>query len=441
MRPFCIPGLLVFCSVFAGAPALCAGDSPDLNVVHRIRQEAFKKSKVMDHVFHMTDVYGPRLTRSPGLKEGAQWVVRTAEKWGLENVQLEPWGPFGRGWSTSHFSAHMIEPQYASLIGVPLAWTPGSDGIISGSPILAPLEWPAVLKERQRALDEFIAEYRGKLRGQIVLLRDPPDLKELERAPSVRLNNDQLSERSRAPEPIEPIDIDYADPVVPTDPDKRRRFIAHAPRYVFEKLRRDRNEILFGLNRFLVDEDVRLVIYPARRGDGGTVFPPRVGWHDTTADPPPSIALTTEHYNRLARLVEHDIPCRIEVEVRAQFHQEHEPVNIVAEIPGEKKPDELVIIGAHFDDVVYGTGATDNASGCAVMMETMRILKSLDLKMDRTVRMVLWTGEEQGLLGSKAYVETHFGNPQTMELEPAHTKVSAYYNLALSGFLNGETIE
>lgn len=239
-----------------------------------------------------------------------------------------------------------------------------------------------------------------------------------------------MAKRAQVPDLVEPIGIDYADPQIPDDPYERQRFNAHAPRAVREKLRDQRRALLYQLNRFLVDEGVRLVIYPAWRGDGGTIFPPRVGWHaEDAVDPPPSIALTPEHYNRLARLVKHDAPCRIEVDTRAQFHTEHEPANIVAEIGGGKKADEVVIIGAHFDDVGYATGATDNATGCAVMMEVMRILKTLDLKMDRTVRMVLWTGEEEGLLGSKAYVKAHYGDARTMELKPEHAKVSAYYNL------------
>jgi hypothetical protein len=416
--------------VLLAAPLGWAGDSSDLDVVHQIRQEALKRSQVMEHVFQMTDVYGPRLTRSPGIQEAAQWVLETAQSWRLDNVHLEPWGPFGRGWSTSYFSAHLIEPQYAPLIGVPLNWAPGTNGVVSGTPMLAPLDWPRDVEERRRALDEFIEEYRGKLAGQIVLLRDPPNLKEIEKALSTRFDQTELSKRAQAPEPIEPIDIDYANPKVPEDPDERARFLAHAPRYVLEKVRRERRKLLYRLNEFLAEERVRLAIYPAWRGDGGTVFPPTVGWHDSdTVHPPPSIALTPEHYNRLARLVENDRPCRIDVEVRAQFHEEQEPANVVAEIAGSSKADEVVIIGAHFDDVVYGTGATDNATGCAVMMEVMRILKTLDLRLDRTVRMVLWTGEEQGLLGSKAYVKEHFGDPQTMQLGPEHAKVSAYYNL------------
>jgi hypothetical protein len=422
--------LLLLSTLLFAASAGWAGDASDLLVVHKIRQEAFKKSKVMEHLVYMTDVYGPRLTRSPGIQEGAQWVLEKAQEWGLENVHLEPWGPYGRGWSTSYFSAHLLEPQYAPLIGVPLAWAPGTDGVISGTPMLTPLDWGWEIEQRERALEEFIEEYRGQLRDQILLLRHPPHLKEIAKPPSERLNREQLSKRAEAPKLVEPIEIDPADPQIPDDPYERERFNAHAPRPVREQMREERRQQLYRLNQFLVEEGARLVIHPAWRGDGGTIFPPRVGWHaEDAVDPPPSIALTPEHYNRLARLVKEGVGCRVQVETGATFHQEHEPANVVAEIPGGKKRDEVVIIGAHFDDVVYATGATDNAAGCAVMLEVMRILKKLDLKMDRTVRMVLWSGEEQGLLGSKAYVKAHYGDVQTMELKPEHAKVSAYYNL------------
>lgn len=419
-----------FVTTLAVGTLVDAGEPTDLEVVHKIRQEAFKRSQVMDHMFHLTEVYGPRLTRSPGIQQAGRWVLDTAESWGLDNAQLEPWGPFGRGWSTSHFSAHLVEPQYAPLIGVPLAWAPGTAAPVSGTPVLAALEWPRDPEERRRALDEFKSEYTGTLRDQIVLMRRPPNLKEMSQVPSDRLDAKELAERAQAADPLEPIDIDYAHPEYPDDPDEQARFWAHAPRFVLEKIRDQRRALLYELNRFLVDEGVRLAVYPARRGDGGTIFPPTVGWHAPDAvEPPPSIALTSEHYNRLARLVERGAPCTIQVEVQAQFHEEHEPANVVAEIRGGRKADEVVVIGAHLDDVVYATGATDNATGCAVMMETMRILKHLDLDLDRTVRMVLWSGEEQGLLGSKAYVKQHYGDPRTMQLEPEHANVSAYYNL------------
>ena len=253
------PSLVVLLLVLS-ADMAWAVDKSDLDVVHKIRQKAFKKSQVMGHVFHMTDVYGPRLTRSPGIQQAAQWVLETAQVWGLDNAHLEPWGPFGRGWSTSYFSAHLVEPQYSPLIGVPSNWAPGTNGVIAGTPMLVPLDWPRRTKERRRALDDFMDEYRGKLHGQIVLMRKPPDLKEIEKVPSQRLDSAALSKRAAAPEPLEPIAIDYANPTMPEDPDERARFIAHAPRYVLEKIREKQRALLYELNDFLADEGVRLAV-------------------------------------------------------------------------------------------------------------------------------------------------------------------------------------
>ena len=185
------------------------------------------------------------------------------------------------------------------------------------------------------------------------------------------------------------------------------------------------------LNTFLTDEGVKLVIHPASLGDGGTIFPPRSGHHKLDHPvPPPSIALTPEHYNRLFRLIEEEIPMKIEVEVKTAFHRDNlDSVNVIGELPGGSKKDEIVMIGAHLDSTAAALGATDNAAGCAVMLEVMRVLAKLDLKLDRTVRIALWGGEEQGLLGSKAYVKEHFGDPKTMKLTSEHEKFAGYFNV------------
>jgi Zn-dependent M28 family amino/carboxypeptidase len=195
--------------------------------------------------------------------------------------------------------------------------------------------------------------------------------------------------------------------------------------------REERRKTQSRLNQFLVDEGVRLVIHTAAKGDGGTVFPPRSGSRFVEdAVPPPSIALTPEQYNRIYRLTEKGVTVKVEVEVQAQFHRENlDSINVVGEIPGGAKADELVMIGAHLDSVDTGLGATDNAAGSAVMLEVMRILKALNLKLDRTVRIVLWGGEEQGLLGSKAYVKEHFGDIETMHLTESHAKLAGYFNV------------
>ena len=422
----CLPLLLLL-----AAKPLLAADPPDLNVVHRIRTEALQNSRVMNHMFFLTDVYGPRLTNSPAFHQAAGWVAEQSREWGLKNVALEKWGPFGRGWSASRISAHQLTPQYSPLIAVPLSWSPGTDGVVRGTPILTPFEPDNDPEKFQQALDEFIARHKGKLRDQIILFRQSPTLEPHEQPAMRRLSASELSDRAEAREPLEPLEIDPDNFLIPEDPDLRRRFYSSAPQSLRDQLRDRRREIQRRLNEFLNDEGVRLLLYPAR-GDGGTLFPPTGGWafEPGSVAPPPSVALGAEHYNRIARLIGKGQPAEIEVEVRARFHEETtDSINVVAELPGGVKADEVVIIGGHLDSWDPGTGATDNAAGCAVMMEVMRILKTLDLKMDRTVRLVLWGGEEQGLLGSRAYVKEHFADPGTMQLKPEHGKVAAYYNL------------
>ncbi|MGH9785303.1 MAG: M20/M25/M40 family metallo-hydrolase, partial [Terriglobia bacterium] len=403
----------------------------DYHAIYRIKEEGFQRSQVMEIASYLTDVHGPRLTNSPGFNAAADWVVEQSKKWGLESAAKEKWGPYGRGWSASHLSAHLREPQDAILIGVPLAWTPGTNGMISGAPLYAPLRRDQDFNRYRAYVEAYMMEYKGKLKGQIVLLGERPEVKVQETAAMRRYSANELSERAAAPEPVYPIAIDFRNPVIPTDPEERRRFNAYAPRYVTRIFAERREELRNRLNRFLVDEGARLIIHPAQRGDGGTIFPPVVASYRANAvSPPPSIALTPEHYNRIVRLLDEKVPVRIEVDSKAQFHQDTlDSVNVVAEIPGGSKRDELVIIGAHLDSVeAAGTGATDNAAGSAVMMEVMRILKTLNLPMDRTVRMVLWGGEEEGLLGSRAYVKKHFGDIESMKLTPEHSKVAAYYN-------------
>ena len=408
-----------------------AADSSDLAVVHRIRQEAMEHSRVMEHLFFLTEVNGPRLTNSPGFNAAAKWVADRSKQLGLANVALEKWGPFGRGWAASRFSAHLVEPQYSALIGAPIPWSPPTKGVISGTPMLAPLRQDNDPDRYKAELETFYSTYKGRLKNQIILFRDPRQLELQTEAPSKRFTASELSDRATAPDPIEPMEIDLNNPVIPLDPELRRRFNAYAPAYIFDRIRKQREEIANRLNKFLADEGVRMIVYPAS-GDGGTIFPPTGGYsYKMDAHlPPPSMALTPEHYNRITRLLERKQPVKMEAEIEAKFYDDTtDSVNVVAELPGGSKRDELVIIGGHLDSWDFGTGATDNAAGCAVMIEVMRILKTLDLKMERTVRMVLWSGEEQGLLGSEAYVKAHFGDPVTMELKPEHAKVSAYYNL------------
>ena len=421
---------LFFATLWAVPASLRAAEPVELNVVHRIRQEAAKNSQVMDHLFQLVDVHGPRLTGSPGFQGAADWAVQQLEEWGFSNVKQEKWGPFGQGWSIDRFSAHLIEPQYELLIGVPLGWSPGTAGVVEGTPVLAPLQRDRNRKRDKEAVDAFIKKHKGKLKNQIVLIAPLKDVKPQAKAALKRWSRDELDGRAGAPKLVPPIDFDDPDLEIPTEPEKRRDFFVQAPRWFREQNRKQGRRIQNKLNQFLVDEGVVLVIHPAARGDGGTVFPPRAGSRVIEdVVPPPSIAITPEQYNRIFRLVEKEVSPRIEVEVRAQFHRDNlDSINVIAELPGADKKDELVMIGAHLDSTAQSLGATDNAAGSAVMMEAMRILKALDLKLDRTVRLALWGGEEQGLLGSEAYVKEHFGDSETMRLTERHQKLAAYFN-------------
>lgn len=338
---------------------------------------------------------------------------------GVDNVRQEKWGPYGRGWSYSRYAAHLVEPGYQPIIGFPMAWSPGTNGPLTAEPILAPMRTEA----------DF-ARYKGKLKGKIVLIDTPRDTPVLLRPAGQRYNPGDLSGLFSAevpgrrevqvevrapgqgpagvPKPIGPQSGPVPDP---PDFERRRRTMAKR-------------------NEFLVKEGAVAMISTGYAGDGGTVFAAAAGDRDASyAEPPPSIAITPEHYNRIVRLLEKKVPVKVQIDVQAQYHTESlDSFNIVGEIPGRSKREEVVMLGAHFDSWHGGTGATDNAAGSAVMIEAMRILKTLDAKMDRTVRIALWSGEENGLLGSKAYVKEHFADPEAMKTTEQHAKIAGYFN-------------
>ena len=396
-------------------PLLPAEEKVDLATVHKIKLQAFQNSKVMEHMFYLTDVHGPRLAGSPNYKAAADWAMKRLREYGLENVKPEKWGPFGRGWTCSRFSISLVEPSFAALIGVPLAWTLGT-GSISAEPVFAPL----------RTADDF-PKFKGKLKGKIVLIEPLQPVEPHTASAFKRYTDAELAAEAQAPDPspespfFAPIPSQLAGPA--------RR----APTQLFRSMA---EALAFRQKRsaFLKEEGVAAVITPGDRGDDGTVFASRGGSRDPKEPlPPPMIALATEHYNRIVRLLVRNIPTRLAVDYEAQIFDVPESFNFVAEIPGGSKKNEVVMLGAHFDSWQAGTGATDNGCGSAVVMEAMRILKSLGLKMDRTVRVGFWDAEELGLLGSKAYVKEHFGDPQTMELKPEHAKLAAYFNVNNGG--------
>jgi hypothetical protein len=317
----------------------------------------------------------------------------------LSNVKMEKWGPFGPGWSYSKFSATMVEPKYQLLLGYPVAWTLGTDGPLTAEATVAVIRNEADLEK-----------FKGKLRGKIVLRDEPRELALPTEAPGHRRTDAELLELNNYP--------------IPRPPGGRRgRGPDGQPPLTPKQAERLRAKI----NQFFRDEGVPLVVRISFTADGGLVF--GGGADRGIKDNVPTVVLAAEHYNQIARMIEHKIPVKLTFDIKADFDPNQESFNIVGEIPGNSKKDEVVMIGAHFDSWHYGAGATDNAAGSAVAMEAVRILKSLDLKMDRTVRIALWSGEEQGLLGSKAYVKEHFADPATMKPTKEHERFAGYFNL------------
>ncbi|HZS54747.1 MAG TPA: M28 family peptidase [Bryobacteraceae bacterium] len=390
----------------AFALTVTAAETVDLSVANRIKAEAFQNSQVMDHLFYLTDVYGPRLTDSPGHRAAAEFVVKRLKEYGLQNVKLEKWGPFGQSWRLTHFSASLLEPQYMPLIGFPLAWTPGTDGNVTGEPVLA-------IIHNEADFDK----YRGKLKGKIVLTMEPKQIEMITEPMARRLTDQELIERENTADPSRffrgPGGGGRGGTPIPTP----------AEREAAAKLRAKTNQ-------FFKDEGVLVVLQYGTNGDGGTVFATSGGSRNPKDPiPPPMVAVTPEHYNRIARLVQHNIPVKLEFDIRTEFiNDSPDSFNVVGEIPGTTKKDELVMLGAHLDSWHGATGATDNGTGSSVAIEAVRILEALKLPMARTVRIALWSGEEEGLLGSIAYVQEHFARRDTMQLGPEYNKLSAYYN-------------
>lgn len=424
--------LLVSISLSLGAEEI------DLSVVHRIKDEAFRGSKVMDHLFFLTDVNGPRLTGSPGQRAASAWAVRQLDEWGISGARTEVWGKFGRGWSLERFSLSLKEPVYAQMGGIPKAWSSGTQGVVTGEVVLAPLftqeetaraenRNPRKLAERIKRYSE---EYRGKLKGKFVLITAPRELDLPATAESERYDEKALAKIAEAPEPVAAAPIEWPIVDLPDDPNKARKILQSMPNEITADLGVRRRHITDRLNEFLRDEGAAAVLMGDRRGTGGIVFAESGGsWETGAPIPPPVVSLPPESYDRLCRLAQKKIPATVELDVQATFHDEVDGTNVVGEIPGGDRKDEIVMLGAHIDSWHSGTGATDNAAGSAVALEAIRILKALDLPMRRTVRLALWTGEEQGLLGSRGYVRSHLADPVTMKLLPEHAKLSGYFNV------------
>jgi hypothetical protein len=390
-------------------------DKVDLDMVTRIRYEGFHDSKIMDLASGLMDSIGERLTGSPNMKRANEWTRDQLTSFGLVNAHLESWGPFGRGWANQYINVRMTSPDVMPFIAYAKAWTPGTNGVIHGSCVRANIE-----------KKEDFDKYKGRLVGKIVILGPDVDVKPITEAPYERLTDKQL-------EDIGQYEISSEKPPF--------KFSDYLKRVQFTK----------DLNKFLADEKALAVIDHGRgAAGGGTVFVQSGGsWKPGETASVPALTVAVEQWDRVTRLLKQKKDVDLELNVVNTFYdQDPNQYNTVAEIPGTDRKDEIVMLGAHLDSWHAGTGATDNGAGTIVMMEAVRILKALDVKPRRTIRIALWSGEEEGLLGSQNYVQQHFGSRPAMDepvmkdmptlirreagpvtVKPEQAKVAAYFNV------------
>jgi hypothetical protein len=400
---------------------------PSPDAVERIKDEGINRSRLMETLEYLTDVIGPRLTGSPALRRANEWTRERLTQYGLANAHLEPWGPFGRGWTLKRFSAEVVAPQAFPLLAYPRAWSPGLD---------APLTADVVLVDAKNEAE--LQKYKGTLRGKIVLAGNVRELKPRFEPAAKRLNEKELLDLADAPNPA----------LLPPGPQRPQR----TPEQIEAAKFNDRK------TQFYYEEGVALLVGSSFAGDGGmlqfvqqaavpqpfdTPFDKRIGpWSKDAPKLIPQIAISNDHYNRLARMIQQGERVSMSVNLQVEF-DDSDPMsyNTIAEIPGTDLKDEVVMLGAHLDSWHTATGATDNGAGVGVMLEVVRILKALNLQPRRTIRIALWSGEEQGLLGSRAYVQQHFRpvsvttprasvpNPPPQQFTPEYERLNVYFNL------------
>ncbi len=415
--------------LLATLPLGAAGEKIDYEAINKIKQEGMQNSQVMEIASWLTDVYGPRLTGAPMMMKGAEWAMQQMKSWGLQNVHIENWhdiNGFTRGWTNDKFYMEAVAPDAFPIPGTPTGWTPGTNGLVRGDVILV-----------TETTQEDLQKYAGKLKGKWILTQPAPDVAAYWTAPASR----------ETPEALEAMEL---------NPPAGREFGVPAPAAVGRGGRGGGRggPAAFNRNDFFFAEGALGTLSTAPRGHGiYTISGNRNADPATTL---PAVVIPAEQYGRMVRILEKNMPVTIEADIKNTFTPDPPMFNVVGEIPGTDKADEVVMLGGHFDTWHAGTGATDNSAGSAAMLEAMRILKATGVPLRRTVRIGLWTGEEQGLIGSHQYVEAHYATrgpapappagappaavapgqrgggrgPQgPLELKPEHAKFAGYFNI------------
>jgi carboxypeptidase Q len=392
-------GLIAATVVIAMAlPLGAASEKIDYEAIAKIKQQGMlvQNSQVMEISSWLTDVLGPRLTGSPNTQKAGEWTVAKLKEWGLQNVSLEPWqdaSRIPRGWTNDKFYMASVGAQSFPIQGTPTAWTPGTSGLVRGEAILV-----------TETTEADLQKYAGKLKGKWILTQPVPDVPAYWTAPATRSTTEELEQMALASSPTPEFGL------APPGGGRAGRFGGPGG---------GRGQAGgFNRNDFFRTEGALGTLATAPRGHG--IY--TIGG-SAASDPEKTltaVAIPAEQYGRMARILAKNLPVTIEAEIKNTYYPNPVMFNVVGEIPGTDKADEIVMLGAHFDSWHASTGATDNGAGSAAMLEAMRILKQSGVRLRRTVRIGLWTGEEQGLIGSAQYVAAHFGSRATVPPAPTN---------------------
>lgn len=410
-----ISALLVGAGLAVAIASVTAQERVDTDVYWKIRREASTNSQILKTVHMLTDVYGPRLTGSPNLKAAGEWAIAQMKTWGLQNGHLEPW-EFGHpGWTNERLSAHIVLPVKDALVAEVLAWTPSTNGTVRAG--AAHLTIPT--QPTREALAAHLDGLKTAVKGRIVLVGALQQV-------SVTFLPVPLRREDRD------VQAQFGSPTPATAAPAAAPAASSGPRPLTT------NQLDDEINRFLLNSGALMRINDAGR-DHGQIR----AFANRTYDPataPPTVVMRNEDYGRIVRLLADGRGVELEFDIVNRTHPEGRTnYNVIAEIPGADRAQEVVMLGGHLDSWHSATGATDNAIGCAIMMEAARMLKAIEVRPRRTIRVALWSGEEQGLLGSQAYVREHFGmfeNPK-----PEYANFAGYFNVdSGTGRIRGLTV-
>ena len=407
--------VVVVALVVAAFARTAAEERVDLDMFWKFRQEGIGNSKVLETMHVLTDVYGPRMTGSPNLKAAGEWAIGQMHAWGLKQGRLEPWDFNRDGWTNERLTAHIVSPVKDALVVEALGWTPGTSGAVRGSAMQMTLPQ----RPTRATLTAFLEPLKASVKGKMVLVGAPQQVLVTFSKPALRRDDSDVMNTLNAapaggpPQPQAPAPA--AQPPAATPPARPA-----------DDQPLNNNQLQQQLNQFLVDNGALVRINDAGR-DHGQIRAFNNPAYDV-AKAPPTVVMRNEDYGRIWRLVADGRTVDLEFDIVNRTHPAgRTSYNVIAEIPGSDKADEVVMLGGHLDSWHAGTGATDNAIGCAIMMEAARILTATGAKPRRTVRVALWSGEEQGLLGSQAYVREHFGTVE--QPKPEHAKFAGYFNV------------